>query len=320
MNRTSMRSERRSAFTLIELLVVIAIIAILAAILFPVFAQARAQARAISCVSNVKQGALGVLMYAQDYDEHIPMMDNNGSTYYGCCASGNCAPDWGTSGSDPNEPSAMFLGVVQPYVKNHQLQVCPEAGAPKWSNIMGQSWLDSSKYNATLDQKGVYTDTFSQMAVNMLLTEFGPGASWAGCSTKKGYTAAMTQLSAWTRPAELMLMTADSTWGDGTNGDASPQNGVGNMAVWPSHTAAASKCYDWGGAPGWTWYVHKGTSRSGHYADATNTKFDQGINSGWANIAFCDGHVKPMRENNLERCDYNASANVWTYTYWDPRY
>jgi len=40
------RNARRcSAFTLIELLVVIAIIAILAAILFPVFAQARAQAR-----------------------------------------------------------------------------------------------------------------------------------------------------------------------------------------------------------------------------------------------------------------------------------
>src|SRR5579864_4498016 len=93
----------RRAFTLIELLVVIAIIAILAAILFPVFAQARASARAISCVSNVKQFALGVLMYAQDYDETIPMIDNNGSTYYGCCPSGVCYPDWGLPGTDPNE-------------------------------------------------------------------------------------------------------------------------------------------------------------------------------------------------------------------------
>ena len=40
---------RRSGFTLIELLVVIAIIA------FPVFAQAREQARKIFCLSNLKQ-------------------------------------------------------------------------------------------------------------------------------------------------------------------------------------------------------------------------------------------------------------------------
>jgi prepilin-type N-terminal cleavage/methylation domain-containing protein/prepilin-type processing-associated H-X9-DG protein len=60
-------------FTLIELLVVIAIIAILAAILFPVFAQAREKARAITCISNEKQLGLGFLQYIQDNDEAFPM-------------------------------------------------------------------------------------------------------------------------------------------------------------------------------------------------------------------------------------------------------
>jgi prepilin-type N-terminal cleavage/methylation domain-containing protein/prepilin-type processing-associated H-X9-DG protein len=64
--------SRNAAFTLIELLVVIAIIAILAAILFPVFARARAQARKIACVSNMKQIGLGFMMYVQDYDETLP--------------------------------------------------------------------------------------------------------------------------------------------------------------------------------------------------------------------------------------------------------
>jgi prepilin-type N-terminal cleavage/methylation domain-containing protein len=57
------------AFTLIELLVVIAIIAILAAILFPVFAQAKAAAKATSGLSNVKQIGLAQQMYYNDYDD-----------------------------------------------------------------------------------------------------------------------------------------------------------------------------------------------------------------------------------------------------------
>jgi prepilin-type N-terminal cleavage/methylation domain-containing protein/prepilin-type processing-associated H-X9-DG protein len=61
----------RRGFTLIELLVVIAIIAILAAILFPVFAQAREKANQTACISNLKQLALGCMMYAQDYDEKM---------------------------------------------------------------------------------------------------------------------------------------------------------------------------------------------------------------------------------------------------------
>ncbi len=53
----------RKGFTLIELFVLIAIIGILAAILFPVFARAREKARQASCLSNIKQLALGMLMY-----------------------------------------------------------------------------------------------------------------------------------------------------------------------------------------------------------------------------------------------------------------
>jgi prepilin-type N-terminal cleavage/methylation domain-containing protein/prepilin-type processing-associated H-X9-DG protein len=65
-------SQRKRGFTLIELLVVIAIIAILAAILFPVFGRARENARRTTCQSNLKQLGLGMVMYAQDYDEIYP--------------------------------------------------------------------------------------------------------------------------------------------------------------------------------------------------------------------------------------------------------
>jgi prepilin-type N-terminal cleavage/methylation domain-containing protein/prepilin-type processing-associated H-X9-DG protein len=73
MQQTSTSNiSKKSAFTLIELLVVIAIIAILAAILFPVFAQARAKARGISCLSNTRQIGTSLMMYVQDYDETTP--------------------------------------------------------------------------------------------------------------------------------------------------------------------------------------------------------------------------------------------------------
>ncbi|CAN5726449.1 hypothetical protein BH11ARM2_BH11ARM2_22880 [soil metagenome] len=72
----------RKAFTLIELLVVIAIIAILAAILFPVFAQAKQAAKATSSLSNVKQSGLGMIMYAGDSDDVLPMAFQGTSTDY----------------------------------------------------------------------------------------------------------------------------------------------------------------------------------------------------------------------------------------------
>lgn len=69
--------DSRRAFTLIELLVVIAIISILAAMLFPVFAQARGNARRITSLSSLKQLSLGLQLYAQENDERFPDVQNS---------------------------------------------------------------------------------------------------------------------------------------------------------------------------------------------------------------------------------------------------
>jgi prepilin-type N-terminal cleavage/methylation domain-containing protein len=102
----SEENSTKRGFTLIELLIVVAIISILTAILFPVFARARENARRASCLSNLKQLGLGVMMYVQDYDGIYPR------AYAGYSAS---------------YPYVYWNQQVYPYVKNGQVFVCPSA-------------------------------------------------------------------------------------------------------------------------------------------------------------------------------------------------
>lgn len=123
----------RRGFTLIELLVVIAIISILAAILFPVFAQAKNAAKAVVCMSNMKQIALAGQMYMNDNDDvwfpaemYDPLpgfppqhpwigFDNSNVAFNGFFY------------GDTSKPAiAPFRpGIIDLYIKNDAIKKCP---------------------------------------------------------------------------------------------------------------------------------------------------------------------------------------------------
>jgi len=127
MQQRMQKKPKSAGFTLIELRVVIAIISILSAILFPVSARARESARRASCMSNLKQIGLGMMMYVQDYDEVYPprLIGWQGEPPGG---------DWGI----PNHPQTYWYWpqLLYPYTKNMQVFVCPSTGGSASSNAV----------------------------------------------------------------------------------------------------------------------------------------------------------------------------------------
>lgn len=128
MERTQ---SSNAGFTLIELLVVIAIIAILAAVLFPVFAQAREKARAIACLSNMKQIGTAIAMYTGDNDERIFFRAVSATSV------GRTRVPSPTYMSKTVNPALYYqeqwYTMLMPYVKSNAVWACPSDTKPTLS-------------------------------------------------------------------------------------------------------------------------------------------------------------------------------------------
>ena len=276
----SINARVRSGFTLIELLVVIAIIAILAAILFPVFAQAREQARKISCVSNLKQLNTGVQMYTQDYDESLPLnfkQDVNTAQY------------WFT-----------WHDFVQPYIKSYQVLICPDSEYTK---------IDPVKYLDPYFNYGMLPTAASTSAGTSYYTtrtaawyqNYGKGnLQYDGISGYGGYSSVVLgyaapasgskSLAAVARPAEYALIWDSGNW-DSWHGVYGQTTGFGYCGGWVG--------YDY------TYFTpltrHTGGSNvcdATTLPDGTQARAKQ-YGLGMTNVAFLDGHVKSMKPGAL---------------------
>jgi prepilin-type N-terminal cleavage/methylation domain-containing protein/prepilin-type processing-associated H-X9-DG protein len=249
-----MRRRIQSGFTLIELLVVIAIIAILAAILFPVFAQAREKARAATCVSNLKQLSLGMLMYSQDYDETIPQWKWDQSY-----ASG--------SGSK-NNATTVWWNAIYPYVKNVGVYACP-----------------SQRYTYTLAQDG-HWGWFSKTAASVI------GLNPVFANAKIGYganeplTYQQPALASLSKPSDSLILAdmATSLTGWEGSGDYDPNTPSKPANNWRMYRVAYAEGFD---------KITNYYSLGPHVTGPFNAAWDAyARHQGGQNIAFADGHVK----------------------------
>lgn len=131
--------KKNSAFTLTELLAVIALIGILAGILIPVVGAARAKARAVECLSNLRQIGQAMILYSNEHKKRFPYAMGYP------LPDGSSAPVWANS-------LAPYLGMQgrlgpPPLARADGVLICPATGFD--SNLRSMSY----GYNPNIDSR-----------------------------------------------------------------------------------------------------------------------------------------------------------------------
>jgi len=254
----------KRAFTLIELLVVIAIIAILAAILFPVFAQAKLQAKKAASLSNVKETGLADLMYMNDADDNFVLCQNT-------CDNTPPNPLCVTSG--PAQNTATGVGVadswvylIQPYIKNFGIMVDPGIG-DTGGRVLGSN---STKHNQ---------DTYPHYGYNyMFLSPFYDCNSALSRNSSQGV-----------HPADTVMFTTSEYFDPSRNIGFFDANAPG---AWPIISPAPHACIYYGFigtvATPWTGNWSTVNPLNKHYSSSTRAVAP--YNGG--NVVWVDGHAK----------------------------
>jgi prepilin-type N-terminal cleavage/methylation domain-containing protein/prepilin-type processing-associated H-X9-DG protein len=262
------RSTARAGFTLIELLVVISIIALLAAILFPVFARARENARRASCQSNLKQIGLGIMQYAQDYDEVMVPAWLEGD----CSAGQGWQPT--NSGNFGCYNNFKWMDLIQPYVKSEQIFNCPSApkSIPSYVQVTGNkygSYAANLGYRANNDSKN-------------------PPFSYYSASTTNGSLSVPIKLAMMQAPATTVMVTDTRS--------VSYSGAASCVMTFPSSSGSVANSFtlrDIGedaAAPSIRTWVYSNNNPDG----AIGERHLETINVLWA-----DGHVKTVKLSTI---------------------
>ena len=298
----------KKAFTLIELLVVIAIIAILAAILFPVFAQAKLAAKKAASLSNVKQIALGEIMYSGDYDDNFVMASQNVNN--DACGIPNANAEQQSQGCHLGTalPSLDWPLLLQPYIKSLGIYVDPGTGDPQ--GIFGSG---VNSYPAAWNGGAQYGYNYEFLAPITATVSTPLNGNSDELPTTLMYSQGRTS-SAAVKPAETVMFTMAQTFATPNTSqfslpdfDEANAPGIEQYIVpSPTHlTYTSPTCFSSSNGCAYGNWFKQGTGGP----NTADVRALQPYNG--SNVAWVDGHAKSMSADALAiGTDYSTATQT----------
>ncbi len=283
------RSSNRG-FTLVELLVVIGIIALLIAILMPALTVARAQAKSVASLSNLRQIGIGLVQYR---------VENKG--YYPLAA-------WNKA---PGRARTRWADAIYPYMKSTEIYMSPQLDEAE------RTRMNKPFFHTTT---GLAADG-SEIIAGTTVNWGGYGYNWqylGNGRTASGAPEFFAKEGIQIRAASKTVAVADTNGSKNGGADWTFEGvyvidpplmsqlmgsrGSRKVSTPPPNQLPANGNYGYSG---------------GNDGDPLHRSTPAERNRGHVNVLFCDGHGEPLKLKDLD--DSNGDGKV-DNGYWNGKF
>lgn len=276
-----------AGFTLIELLVVIAIIGILASMMLPALSRAKAKAKAVSSISNLRQLGLGLTLYRDDHRGFFP---------------GHSLP------AVAGEARMRWADLIFPYMQNVQVYLSPALRAEEYL-FMNKPFAHTAPGGVEDPERTRYYGGYGYNYQYLGNTRTPGGAAPFHASDSSIAAPASTIVFGDTKGARKG--SATNPYGQDGSGVYVIDPPLGSVALGSIGSRKSSVSPGSGNA-----YYEGGSDGSDAHRATPSDR-----NAGRVNTVMVDGHATAMTPDDLDGKKLNASGlpnNAWWNGRFDP--